>query len=82
MVNGHLGAVLLPAPTAWEVATGQDGDLARQLPTLTGRRTAHHPAGLVHGVAAYDFVIAPWEEAEFLAFCPLSRGLGLGVGGW
>ena len=22
----------------------------------------------VHGVVAYDFVIAPWEEAEFLAF--------------
>ena len=40
VVNGHLGAVLLPAPTAWEVATGQDGDLARRLPTLTGRRTA------------------------------------------
>jgi hypothetical protein len=83
LVNGRLGAVLLPAPTAWDVATGQDGDLARRLPTLAGRRAAHHPAGLVHGIAAFDFVIAPWEEAEFLAFCPFwgvgTRDQGSGI---
>jgi hypothetical protein len=76
VVNGALGVVCLPAPSAWDMATGAAGDLARRLPALTGRRAAAGPQGLVHGVAAYDFTIAPWEEAEFLAFCPLGPHLG------
>jgi hypothetical protein len=73
VADGRLAAVFLPAPRAWDCDPGLVADLAHRLPALAGRRAAANPAGLCHGVAAYDYHIAPWEEAEFLAFLPLGR---------
>ena len=73
VANGQLAAVFLPAPPAWDCDPGTGADLARRLPALAWRRAATNPAGLCHGVAAYDYHIAPWEEPEFLAFLPLGR---------
>lgn len=72
-VDGRLFAVLLPRPPAWDCDPGAGPDLAGALPQLAGRHTAQHPAGRCHGVAAYRYHIAPWEEAEFLAFLPLAE---------
>ncbi len=57
LVNGRLFAVCLPRPHRWDRPTGP----------LTGAAPGTHPGGQ----ATYTYYIAPWEEAEFLAFLPL-----------
>ena len=83
VVDGQLFAVCLPHPPAWDCSVGADD----ALPTVGGHRpllparqraTAHDPAGQCYGSIVYAYHIAPWEEAEFLAFLPLRvvRGQG------
>ena len=86
VVNGRLFGVCLPQPRAWDCSAGGSdtpptvGGHSPLLPAIT-RSLAHDRAGGCYGRAVYAYHIAPWEEAEFLAFLPLRgvRGLGSGV---
>ncbi len=84
VADGYAGPYTWPAPDEWALSgiVGEDlfaGDEGRK-PNDEGRvgvaaaRSTHlHDAkGFAHGVLNFRFQIEPWEEAEYLAFMPVT----------
>ena len=74
VADGRPGPVTWPSPDSWALSGLDGGDLFNRGPGVASeRRSLSDARGFAHGVLRYRFDIEPWEEAEFLAFCPVHK---------
>lgn len=76
VADGQGGPYTWPEPDGWALSGIAGGDLFRVGKQEEGGSRSthlHDPKGFAHGVLTFRFEIEAWEEAEFLAFMPVSE---------